>query len=148
MFTPSRSTKPSLSGSFARITSPRRRSGFCHTNEISEAPERLAHRHALLLAAEQIEALRTHECAADERGNLFGRKWADSTELALRFAPQLGEQIKPGQQSGADNAGNIGVSPTRRRQLLQHAHVAGGNVVVEVVASLVPLLRQLQVRII
>ena len=117
------------------------------TNEIADAPQRLAHRHALLLAAEQIEAFRADERAADERGNLLRRERPEPAELALGLARKLRDEIEPADQAGADDLGDLGIGPAGGDQLLQHAHVARRDVVIEIVAGPVPLLRKLERRI-
>ena len=111
-----------------RMRSPKRRSAC-------------AHGHALLLATEQIEAFRADEGAADERGNFPGRERADAPQLTLGLARELRDEIEPDEQARADDLRNLGVNPACGDQLLQHAHVAGRDVVIEIVACPVPLLR-------
>ena len=50
-------------------------------------------------------------------------------------------------QAGADDLRDLGIGPARGDQLLQHAHIAGGDVVIEIVAGPVPLLRKLERRV-
>ena len=45
---------------------------FGHADEVADPPQRLAHRRALLLEAEQIEAFRADEGVGDEGGDLLG----------------------------------------------------------------------------
>ena len=61
-----------------------------------------------------------------------------SSRSALRAS--AGDEIDPAHDAGADHLGDLGVDPARGDQLLQHAHVARGDVVVEIVAGPVPLL--------
>ena len=55
---------------------------------------------------------------------------------------QADDQIHPANDAGADHLGDFRVMPAHRDELLQHPHVAGGNVLIQVVAGAVPLLGQ------
>src|SRR5262249_37316752 len=91
-----------------------------------------------------IEAFRADERDPDKRGDLSGREWPKVAELSLGLLRQLLDEMEPSDQTGADQARYFGVSPARSNQLLQDADVAGRNIVLEVVASPIPLLRELE----
>ena len=77
---------------------------------------------------------------ADERADLLGRERAEPAQLLLGLARDADDQIEPAHEAGADDLGDLGVGPARGDQLLQHAHVARGDVLIEIVAGAVPLL--------
>ena len=103
---------------------------------------------ALLLATEQVEALPPEKAAAYQRRHLLGRERPQAPQLAVGLAGKLRDEIEPGEQAGADDPSHLGLSPACGDQLLQHTHVTRRNVVVEIVAGAVPLLRQLERRVV
>ena len=64
-----------------------------------------------------------------------------AAQFPLGLARELRDKIEPAQQAGADDLRHLGIGPACRDQLLQHAHVARRDVIVEIVARPVPLLR-------
>ena len=64
----------------------------------------------------------------------------EPAELALGLARDADDEIDPSHEAGADDLGDLGIGPAGGDQLLQHAHVARGDVVIEIVARPVPLL--------
>src|SRR6185312_16339918 len=147
MRTPPRTAYPVSAGSFARIRSGPDRLRFEAADQVAEPAQRGAQWDAALLDAQQIEALGAHEGASDQRADLLGVERAERAELSLGLARQLDQEIAPAHQAGADDLGDRLVHPACGDQLLQHADVARGDVVVEIVAGAVPLLRELERRV-
>src|SRR5688572_15459004 len=100
------------------------RAVFRNSNEVANAPQCPAHRHFVLLGAEQIKAFRADERAADQRSDVLGRERAEAAKLPLRPARDFDEEGEPAEQAGADDVPHRRVGPACRDQLLQDADIA------------------------
>src|SRR5471032_284468 len=142
MRTPSRSTKPLLTGSLARIALSLG-AGFVGADQVADEAKTAAQRRALLLEAEQVEAFRAHEGTGHEGRDLVGREGSEASEPGLGLARHVGDQLEPAHHPVANDLGDRWIDVARRDHLLQHAHVARGDIVVEIIAGAIPLLGEL-----
>ena len=84
------------------------------------------------------------ERIGDKAADFLGRERAEATELAFGPPRETSDEIDPSHDAGANDLGDRRVGPACGDQFLQDAHVAGSDVVVEIVACPVPLLRKLE----
>ena len=107
----------------------------------------MAHGRALFFHAEQIQTFCADEGVSGKRPDLLGRERPQSAELVLRPAGDIDDEVDPFHDAGANDPGDNGVGPTRRDQLLEDTHIARAEVIVEIGAGMVPLLRKLEHRV-
>src|SRR5262249_10017392 len=112
--------------------------------EIAESPQSLAYGRAFLLDTEQIEAFRTNERVGNEGSDLLGRERAQAAKLIFRLARRTNDEIDPSDDRSTDDLGDCSVGPACGDQFLQDAHVARGDVVVEIFACAIPSFRKLE----
>src|SRR6478672_5372652 len=138
---------PCLSGSLARMMPPRLPATLSHADEVAYAPQDLPRWHTGPFQAEEIKGFGTDEGIGDERGNLFRREGAQGSADRFGLANQRQNEIDPTLETGAHDLGDNGIGPTRGDKLLQHAHVSRCDIIIEIVAGLVPLFREFAGRI-
>src|SRR5262249_12662933 len=126
------------------MPSPFRSAAFSDANEIAEPLQSLADGRAFLLDAKQIEAFRPYECVGNEGSDLLGCERAQPAELTVRLARRTHDEINPSDDRGTNDPGDCSVGPACGDQFLQDADVARGDIVIEIFACSVPLLRQLE----
>src|SRR5918999_2092662 len=80
----------------------------------------------------------------DFRGprHLLGGEGAEGAEAALGLAGHLGQEHVPAGEQLPDRVADLGVGPSRGQHLLEHAHIARLQVVLEEVAGLLVALPQ------
>ena len=114
-----------------RIRSPKRRNAWRTGNPF-------------LLETEEIMAFCADKRVGQQGSDLLGRKRAETTELTFGPPRETSDEIEPPRDAGADHLGHRRIGPACGDQFLQNAHIAGGNVVIEIIARPVPLLREFE----
>src|SRR5678815_4673694 len=116
MRTPSERASPSWTGSAARTAVSPIGSGLESAQELAHLAQGGARRHLLLADAEEDDRLGAEKDVASQR-----RRLGQEPIPAAQVAPHLG--------------GDLGIGPAGGDHLLQHADVAGRQVVLEVVTG-------------
>src|SRR5215207_227776 len=105
-------------------------------DEDGDAAQGGADRHHRALEPEQQQGLGADEGVGDQGGELLGGEGPEGAEAALGLAGHLGQEHVPVGEQFADRVADLGVGPAGGQHLLEHAHVARLQVVLQKVAGL------------
>lgn len=108
--------------------------GFHLLDHVAQLSQGAAYRQQIVLVTQKNACLGTQKDGADKRGDVFGLERPGPAVTPGELTGEGNEKVAPLPERRAHHLADDGIRIAGRHQFLKHPHIAGGEIVVEIVA--------------